>query len=376
MATKLVGTLLVVVCLFQGGTPQGPTQDNPTTPAKKRTVHWGFTLPFVGCDGSTPITNIELPEANVSTTLCAGKPPLDTLPQSTPKTAADADTEFETGTVIVVSVSHDKITVAADSRNVLVTTREMRDGTRKAEVSYDDGACKLTQLTPTLLFAADGQVSSTNNALPSSALYDAHKLALLAARNYHSNPDSDEERDGGMIHAIAIRWAWDVDLRMRRAMAKGWKPIQTLEGIFLGLEPNGETAMVVAKIKFPNVRTGSRIPPVTFTVNWLNPPPNDFTYVQTFGMKDVAESYYPSSSTVTDGTKPESEQLRKEMYVMDPKEFSQKIPERLVDLTVQHYQTLARPDELLYVHGPIDSAVLERNKTIKWVHQKTCSAVN
>ena len=198
-------------------------------------MNWKVYTPLVACEGGTAISNIGLPDTNAPTAICPGRQPPDTLPERTGLATGDAeDTEFETGTVIVVGISHDKITAAADSRNVTVSTKGMQDGTQKTEISHDDAACKLTQLTPTLLFAADGQVSSTNRALPAVALYDAHKLAVLAAQNYHSNPDSDEQRLNGMIQAIATRWAWDVDFRMHRAFAKNWKPIQTVEGIFLG----------------------------------------------------------------------------------------------------------------------------------------------
>jgi hypothetical protein len=57
----------------------------------------------------------------------------------------------------------------------------------------------------------------------------------------------------------------------------------------------------------------------------------------------------------------------------DPKQFSRTVPERLVDLTIQHYQAVAGPDGPLFVHGPIDLAVLERKKKISWIHWKKCS---
>jgi hypothetical protein len=373
------GALLVVLWLFQTASPDtAPTQKKPVdatqqAPGKKKTpsVNWEVHIPFVACENGTPVLNVEVPDVNAPAALCPGVQPPDVLPQVTPITGGTQNAEYETGTVIAVGVSHEKIVIAADSRNVLVTQTTLADGTVERRIKYDDCACKLTQLTPTLLFAADGQVSLSSNTLPANALYDAHKLARLAAQNYHSNPNSKEEQfAGGMIEAIAIRWAWDVDFRIHHAFASGLRPIDTLEGIFVGLEPNGEIGIVVAKLKYPRPRTGVRVPPVTFTVGRLNPPPTDFTWVEAFGMKDVAETYY--SAPATEQTKAENQRISGEM-LKDPKFFSPKVAERLVDLTIQHYQAVAGQEGLLYVHGPIDVAVLERKKRINWIHWKKCS---
>ncbi len=341
-----------------------PASKQAPTKQKTMSVSWEEHIPSVGCDGGTPVLNVELPDAGAPTAMCEGVQPPDVLqhePLTTTSTAQDG--AYDVGTVIVMGFSHDKIVVAADSRNVQLTTTPLADGTVKTKIKYDDCACKLTQLTPTILFAADGQVWA-GKTMPATTLYDAHKLARLAAQNYHSSPSSQEEQlAGGMIAAIAIRWAWDVDFRMHHGFANGWTPMQTLEGIFAGLEPNGETAIAVAKLKYPKPRTGLRVPPVTFSVGTMNPPPTDFTWVEAFGMKDVAEQL-----------KGKDKRIGGEI-LKDPKLFSPTVPERLVDLTIQHYTTAAGPKDPLFVHGPIDVAVLERNKEINWIHWKKCSGV-
>jgi hypothetical protein len=106
------------------------------------------------------------------------------------------NTSYEVGTVIAVGVSRQKITIAADSRSAWLTTKSSSDGTARVidKITYNDCACKITQLTPALLFAADGQVTSTNPTLPANALFDAHKLARLAAKNYQPNSDPVAEK--------------------------------------------------------------------------------------------------------------------------------------------------------------------------------------
>jgi hypothetical protein len=191
-------------------------------------------IPFAACDNGTPILNVTLPDKNAPTPICPGQKPPDVLPENEATGEnISPNTSYEIGTVIAVGISHQKITIAADSRSPWVPTKLSPDGTAQVidmdKISYDDCACKITQLTPTLLFAADGQVTSTERKLPANAPYDAHKLARLTAENYQPNSDLiDESLAGGRIEAIARRWAGDIDFRMHRAFANRWAPIQTL----------------------------------------------------------------------------------------------------------------------------------------------------
>lgn len=110
---------------------------------------------------------------------------------------------------------------------------------------------------------------------------------------------------------------------------------------------------------------------MTLTVGTLQTAPTDFTWVQAFGMKDVAETYY-SARAMTEQTKAENKRISSEI-LKPPKLFSPTVPEQLVDLTIQHYEAIAGREGPLYVHGPTDLAVLERKGTISWVHCKKCS---
>ncbi|MGA2248732.1 MAG: hypothetical protein ABSH48_27570, partial [Verrucomicrobiota bacterium] len=300
----------------------------------------------------------------------------DILPQDNSATAdAAPGADYEVGTVIAVGVSHDKIVIAADSRNTQFFKKRLPDGTFATETKYDDCACKVTQLTPTMLFAGDGLVranDTTPGAIPGAILYDAHRLARLAARSYHSNPQ-EEEVDGGKIAAIANHWAWDVDFRMRHGFAKGWTPVwaMTLEGIFAGLESDGEIAIAVAKLEYPKPRPGLSVPPVTLTVGRFQAVPTEVTWVRAFGMNDVAQTYY-FGRTAAEQARDENKRISSEIQ-KDPKLFDPRIPELLVDLTIRSYQSAAGLNGPLYVHGPIDSAVLERKKEITWIHKKQCS---
>ena len=367
--------LFMAGCLFQAANPQtSSTQTEkaaqPDSKLKTLSGNWVVSIPFVACENGTPVPNVELPETNAPTPMCMGVQAPDVLPVSSQSTASEApDESSDVGTVIVMGVSHEKIVLAADSRNVRLTMKTKADGTVEGTIGYDGCACKLTQLTPTMLFAADGQVSSRTT-IPAAELYDAHKLAKLAAQNYHSNPQ-EEKLAGGRIAAIATRWAWDVDFRMHHGFVQGWKPIDILEGIFAGLEPNGDIRFAVARLEYPKRRNGFHVPPVMFTISILSPLPKDFTWVEAFGIKDVARTYY-SARFMTTETKTENKRISAEI-LKDPKLFDAKVPEHLVELTVQHYEATTTPDKPLFVHGPVDVAVLERNKGVSWIRSKNCS---
>ena len=369
MLTLIAVVLFSVLAGVPSSTPpqkQGSADDSRKGPALNQplTVEWRVRIPPVGCDNGAPILNAELPDKNAPSAICPGVRSPDVLPPTTATTDVP-ENDFEAGTVIVMGVSHEKVVLAADSRNVLITSKKLANGT-EAAMKYNDCACKLTQLTPTMLFAADGQVWA-GNIMPSAVLYDAHKLARLAARNYR--PDAEEERiAGGRIAAVATRWAWDVDFRMHHGFTNGWRPIETLEGIFAGLDENGDVAIAVAKLEYPRRRPGLRVPPVGFTVVTMEPP-SRFTWVEAFGMKDVAERYY-SLRAVTDRTRPEYERIRAEILKI-PALFNPNIPEQLVDFTIRHYEAVAKGP--VFVHGPIDVAFIERNRQVAWIHAKDCS---
>lgn len=378
MTRAIAVAVLSASTLFLIFRPQAdPIQEKTAQATKERqtkprtlSANWQVTIPFVGCDQGKPVLNVAVPDMNAPTPMCPNAVAPDVLPPNAPTVAnATEGSAADVGTVIVMSVSREKIVLAADSRNVRVTSHRMTDGITRREIAYDDSACKLIQLTPTTLFAADGLVWA-GNTIPAQELYDAHKLAILAAGNYHPTLE-DEQLPGGEVGAIARRWAWDVDFRMHHGFANGWTPIQTLEGVFVGLQQNGELALAVAKLEYPKPQTGIRVPPVSFTIGTFNPLPKDFTWVEAFGMKDVAETYY-SARAINEATKVENKKISAEI-LKSPTQFSSKIPDRLVDLTIQHYEATTRPENVLFVHGPIDSAELNRTTGIKWIHRKNCS---
>jgi len=333
------------------------------------TVTWEVHIPMAGCHNGAAVPNVDIPIRGGASVSCVGSPPPDTLPTKPARASNDTheDADYEVGTIIALGISRDQIVLAADSRNTLIKTRNIA-GRVERKVEYDDTACKLIQITPTMLFTADGQTKA--GGVPANILYDAHELARLAVRNFRSNPE-ELQLAGGAIVAIATRWAWDVDFRITDGIANGWTPIQSLEGIFAGLEPNGEIGIAVARLNYPTPRPGVRVPSVTFYIGTIKPPPADFTWIEAYGMNDVAQTYY-SSRKVNAKTKPEHDRIKKDL-LKKPDRFSPRIPEKLVALTIQDYKAKEAETGYLFVHEPIDVAVLKRKKQIRWIHCKPCS---
>jgi len=321
---------------------------------------------MAGCDRGTPLLNWEAPLQSSPTAAC-NDTNFVVLPDRVPSVGKSLDKEF--GTIIVLSISNDKAIVAADSRATLVSPKTGQI------VGYDDTACKLIEIQPKLLFAVTG-MAGTGRGVPIDIQYDAVDVARHTSRNFRLNSKWMEANR--TIEQLAQDWGWHVDFRIRRGVEKGWlKPIGPvwLEGIFVGLETNGELTVEIAKLAYGKPREGFIVPPVQLSIE--SPvPPRSFTWLQSFGLNDMTESFYVSRR-VTEATKSEYARIH-EAQMNKTDLFPSEIPERLVELTIQHHDTLLKQGKTqgLFVNGPIDIAVLSKTKNVEWVEQKQNCAPN
>jgi hypothetical protein len=316
-------------------------------------------IPVAGCDGGIPRSNVDLPLQNSPTLACVGTSLAD-LPERIP--SARNVSEYEFGTIIVLSISTEKVVVAADSRATLVSPQT------GDIVGYDDTACKVIEINPKLLFAVTG-MAATGRAVPADIQYDAVDVARQISRNFRFNPKWMQPNR--TIEEIAQVWGWEVDFRIRRGVERGLlKPLGPvwLEGIFVGLEPSSEINVAIAKLEYGKPRTGFIVPPVQLSIE--SPvPPKSFTWLQSSGLNDATETFY-DSHRVTEATKFEYTRIREEINKTEV--FPSEIPERLVELTIQHHDRLLKQGKTrgLFVNGPIDLAVLTRNKNVQWIKRK------
>lgn len=364
MRKALVGASIVIGLAFHLFGVDKPSQPASPKGASTATEQWKWSIDVpvsVGCEDGIAQPNFLFTPAPAPTP-CGQTP--DTLPTDAAATGTESSgATSEVGTIIVLGFSKAKVVLAADSRNTLY-----RGG---IFAGYDDTACKLIEVTPTLLFAADGHTGIKGPGVPADVEYDAQKLARLAAKSV--NTPKGQSR----IYSIAQRWAWDVDSRVRHGfrmrLQSGDSGMGTfLEGIFAGLEPNGETNVVIARLQYSPPRSGVTGPPVQLSIRSPQSRPATFTWLEPFGMNDFAEDLISQPQT-TNKAKSDHAAIEKER-LGNPLLFSPSVPVKLVSLTIQHYKALASNAGYLYVHGPIDVAVIERRKTAQWISRwKGCS---
>ena len=136
-----------------------------------------------------------------------------------------------------------------------------------------------------------------------------------------------------------------------------------LDGIFVGVEPDGSLAVVTAVLDYPPSRPGWITPLVR---PYLRTPglSKDFTWIEPWGLKDVAWSYIHGKSDI-------SEDIRKGMLKVD--DFDERIPFDLVQRTIDEAQPLG-PGKPKGVGGKIDVVELKSGGTAAWLcHKSNCT---
>ncbi len=322
---------------------------------QENTIEVRLKFPAAACDQGRPLLNWEAPIQNAPTAACVRSGSIQ-LREPVRPPAQFSNHEF--GTIIVLSISREKVVVAADSRATLVNPQT------GAIVGYNDTACKLIEVRPQLLFAVTG-MATTGSRVPVDVQYNAMNVAREISQNFRF--DTDWIEPNRMVEAMAEEWGWYVDFRIRRGIEGGWlKPTPVwLEGIFVGIEPNGELSLAIARLQYGKPRAGFIVPPVQLSIE--SPvPPKSFTWIQAFGLSDATEAFY-SSARVTDATNSEYRRIGAEQTKTSL--FPPEIPERLVELTIEHHEKLLKQGSLpgLFVNRPVDVAVLSTSKkTVQW----------
>ena len=322
------------------------------------TIETSIYFPVAICDGGTAYPNWEIPAQGGPQVTCirTGGQRI-ALPDGQ---AVDDETGFiEIGTVIVMSYSRDQVLLAADSRSSLFDRTGRFAG-------IDDGRCKVVQLTPTLLFAATG-MTKTGESFPSNVLYDAQELARLAAREFQ--PDAVWVNQNQAIKEIAAQWADALASRIRRGVEGGWyRPFGPtwITGIFAGLELNGEIAVSIARLRYGRPRRGWTVPPASIAVE-VPVPPTDFTWLEAYGRKGVAEQYI-FRQKITDETIEEHKRIRSRQ-LQNPRHFPSDLVRKLVEISIEDDE-FEWPDGSKAVGGYVDVAKLVKGSRIEWVRRK------
>lgn len=354
---RLLIRAVVVLFVLLASLPlycQDPTQ-------KPIAVEQQIYFPAAGCDNGKAMSNFALPLLGGAQPKCLDKGKVSFLPDRT--SSVREESAVEVGTVIVLSISQQQAILAADSRVGRVTQGDFK--------GIDDTFCKLTQLTPSLLFAAAGQTKTSG--YPANILYDAQQLALQAANNFVFESRWMEPNE--TIKEIAEKWAWDVAFRIRRGVLKRYySPPDSgtwLIGVFSGLEPNGELSVAVARLEYHNKRPNMKVPELAISIS-TTVPPKDYTWIDAYGHSRVANKYIMESRKTRE-TEAEHGRIRASQ-LQNPSEFSPQVVRRLMELTFKE-DTSQYQDGSKRIGGSIDIARIKRGGTVEWItHKQACSS--
>jgi hypothetical protein len=332
-----------------------PFNCSPADDPKEVSIETTVIVPAAGCDNGVPKANWSVPLADGPKATCAEGQPADQLPDTSAATQNEGDAEY--GTAILLSLSQKKLMIAADSRAV-------RQNGNGEIAGYDNDACKVVELSASLLFAVDG-MAETGRRLPAKIYFDSRDLARAAATGLQR--DGAASNDGSTVLHVAERWGWDVDFRIRRGVEQGALRINPtwLEGIFAGTEQNGEISVAIASLQYGKPRVGWIVPPVTLQIAVLTPP-QEHTWIEAHGIKDVAEGYI-SKHSETEATRAKHVAIFQQMLGKE-EDFPPRVLVDLIDVTRDRYPT--------FVNGPVDVAVLRRQGKVEWLARKpVCQAL-
>jgi 20S proteasome alpha/beta subunit len=175
----------------------------------------------------------------------------------------NAAAQFDTGTVIIVGYSHDKIIVVAESRQA----------GEKGE--HFDNGCKITALNDKFFFAASGRAQDITQGVVGWSAHDQAKEIL--------DSTSKESRTATNM---AFDWGNKMAKRIDRYIRPEEKAKLTprnvyLTGLFAGISPTGETEIAKVNVE-PVVVNGKEmfgttipgdnsveVPPVADKMNYV-----------------------------------------------------------------------------------------------------------
>jgi len=263
-----------------------------------------------------------------------------------------AESQINSGTVVVVGISKDKIIMAAESRGF---------GGKDAlgNKIYHDGICKLAALNGKILYGATGLIADYSEVLPP----ELHVDAMVAARKAFGEAPKRMSmlKTDDLVQSVADGWHTNVSWSFIDASAFeidrwlsefGLKTKQIgITGIFGGISPNGEIRVLVRSF-------GCKKP------NWL--PATNTAYEKIIHCNPIFDgTSIPSTPDlkwyafgVTDITSKNIDPVSRQVRWTNLKDWQ--IAVRLVDLTI------AFSKDKDFVNKPIDAVELQRDGIVTW----------
>jgi len=275
--------------------------------------------------------------------------------------AANAQ-DVKSGTIIVVSKSKAKVIIAADSR---VTT---------AQGLPIDDYCKITRLNSKLAFAAAGSIEDHSGFLPQDLWFKASEVAREVDQTF--KPDIGLPNQS-TVWQKAKNWGLVLSDRLRRGILLNSNHANDLlshqkptlgaifiQGIFAGVEKNGNLSVAVATVQYDPPRKGWTTP-IAQPLIEAGDPPDKFTWIDPYGVTQIAWNYIHRSDS--DFSK---EIKTAQLGPID--QFDENIPIKLVQRTITEDTT---PELQKVVGGKIDAVRLLAGKGVEWITPQRCPTV-
>jgi hypothetical protein len=139
-----------------------------------------------------------------------------------------------------------------------------------------------------------------------------------------------------------------------------------VEGIFVGLEPNGELAESFASVAYNPAMPGIQPGPIARHVPVAIEIGNEQEPVEAFGLPDIVAELNAGKTDRATTEKMQIDDLRKHLA---PNKFDRILAIRMVDLTIAYHPKQGS------VGGPVDAIELLRGGVVQWLQRKqSCPA--
>lgn len=265
-----------------------------------------------------------------------------------------AFSQTESGTVVIVGYSHNKIVIAADSRRV-----SQKDG------GYLDDSCKVTALDDKSIFSAVGKAQSTG--VDNAVEWDA---AREARASFVNSPHLQTDDPGDFLNRVTGEWGRIMGTELvQHAQSIGIDAMvdgqEVITGIFAGTNETGAlhlSIQVIAIKKPPNGPEGLFIPR-----------PRVVTITDAFQVKPLGESdvFYEFTNSKTKRSKRWATTLAKDGRQSKDRDALKVI--RLVELTRDYGADTVTVGNVTVriVGGDTDAAELNLGEKVQWIQRKS-----
>ena len=261
-----------------------------------------------------------------------------------------AGAQVESGTVVVIGYSKQKVVVAADSRET------------SAQGAYRDQACKIVALNDRLMFTVAGQARSV---LGDAVLWDATREARAALAD---SQGLASDMAGDFLDRVARRWGVLLGTNISANMQpddvlKLANDQELINGMFIGLDEKHELHMSHEIIRARTVDSTTRfnIDPVKVVTL------SDSVIFRALGEGDISDEFESGRTARSKRWKLNVSQVGRLRGLS--KEAAEVILR--VELTGTYgKETIPNNPAIHLVGGKTDVAELKRDGTVHWIQRK------